>query len=174
MVARIALITISIIIFINCTIFSQCKFIKDEVDEFTGYRQVATKAVDIWGVFSEGAFEMSYIYVEGFSCLICKVPSPGANSISKNDECIIIFEDNSKINLKPISYTNAEYEIKGVSTFWYLHPSYLVTKSDLNILAEKNIKAIRFQFREGSKDYHPNTKGNKKIKEQTKCILKVE
>ncbi len=150
--------------------FSQnCKYSKNEVDEFTGKSIKTTKQVIVYnGLFGGLAFKFTKInsssYLEmGFSEL-------SIITIEKGGALMFILKNGEKIELSAIESKVATPYTSQTSTIWGIEMDYFISDNDLLKLISSPISKLRIYTKQGYIEKEVRENKAVKIQEAAKCI----
>ncbi len=153
--------------------FSQCKFKKDEVDEFTKNRIRETKDFMVAGVFSQSYMVQlrqvndGYFLKLGYSTL-------GTSSIviGQGDELMIKLNNDSVITLQSLEIASATHSYSSGMTATTIYCNYSITKEQLELLAKNPAVKIRFYTTDGYLEKETTTNGIDRLLSFANCIIK--
>ncbi len=164
---------LTILFCFNSLMFSQCKYSKNEIDEFKKIeiKQTYSKFFrEFTGANANIIFEKQG---DGYWIIInYNLQYPKAMVIGTNDLTYLKLENDSIIQLKPENIASGKMNtINGITTTQILI-TYKVDKALLNYLLNENISKVRITFTEGYREHEVKPKFHKTIKQSIGCILK--
>ena len=168
------ILSILIILFcFNSLMFSQCKYYKNEIDEFTKIEMKQTFSKffrEFTGANANIIFDKQG---DGYWITInYNIQYPKAMVIGTNDLTYLKLENDSVIQLKPENIVTGKMNtISGITTTQILI-IYKVDKSLLTYLANENIYKARITFTDGYREHKVKSKFQQTIKKSIGCILK--
>lgn len=151
-----------------------CQYSKNEIDKFTKSSIKTTKELFIAG----GSFKLNGTLYSSLSkinnkrFLNIKLIAWQDFVIETNGKMMILFDDESVINLSFIKFDVGHYENNAGMKSWTGNASLQITDENYEILKAKNAKEIRIYFKEGylNLPVPENKKYWNKYQESLKCI----
>jgi hypothetical protein len=157
-------------VFLPVFCFSQnCKYSRNEVDEFTGKSIQTTKQVIVYtGLFGGLGYKFTKInnsrYLEmGYSAL-------SIITIEKGDALMFILGNGEKIELSAIESKVATPYTSQSSTIWGIEMDYFISENDLLKMINSPISKLRIYTKQGYVDKEVRENKAFKIQEAAKCI----
>lgn len=154
------------------TSFGQCKFKRDEVDEFTKNVVRETKYVSVAGVFSQN-YTISFKQVNDSYYLKFAYGSTGTFSmvIGKGDQLMLKFDNDSVLSLESMELTSARHYFSQYSNGTSIECTYYITKEQIETLSKNRVVKIRFYTTEGYYEKDTKSDGVEKLRSNARCIL---
>jgi len=162
-----ATILLSIIMLAGSLCYGQkCKYVKNEIDEFTNENNKITEAYlislntvssNMYFINKGGKFSTAIFYANG--AVVEKL------NIGLTDSLMIKLDDNSILKLppvKPIIHNEGDSSI---------FPEYFLTKEQIAQLSKNKIVKVRFFFDGNALDYDIEIKKAEKIMAAVNCVL---
>tara|TARA_B110000114_G_C14811945_1_gene285082 strand:+ start:44 stop:556 length:513 start_codon:yes stop_codon:yes gene_type:complete len=167
------IIIILLVSLLNLNSFSQCKFIKNEVDEFTNKEMKQTGGKLIREFTGSNANIIFDKQGENFFITInYNVQYAKAMVVGTKDITFIKLKNDSVIKITPQEIASGELiTISNITTSRILIV-YRVEKTTLEYLLTQDILKLRISFTDGYKEHDVKSKFNKNIKKSISCILK--
>jgi len=163
--------SILLFLFFPFLLYSQnCKYSKNQVDEFTGNVEKITKQVMIYNGLAGGlAIKLSkinnYIYLDmGYS-------RTDIFTIMKGDAIIFILKNKEKVELKSLKTEVSKPYTGQFGTIWSVEMSYGISEDDLNKIIKSPISKLRIYTNQTYIDKEVSENKALKIQEITKCII---
>lgn len=152
------------------TSFSQCKFEKNQIDEFTGKRIVETKYLRVAGTFTSTlAMKMRLV---GDSPLLDVVCNPGTGTfmiIEKNASLMIKLVNGETLTLKTI---NGSYSER-LSNASVIYATYELEQAVLDKISSIELQKIRVYLTDGFTEFEATKKGPIQFVSLSKCFKNI-
>ena len=143
---------------------SYCQKIdKVEIDKFTGQKRILTKKIILYEVFTKGLY--IYIRTVDSTVFIRFYGNVGVGVVGPLDATTFLFSDKTTSDVLPTSLQSYDTDPQGFSQQYYF------SKSQLQLLAEKNIISVRRTYNDTYIDIDVKEKHANKIKELAKLVL---
>lgn len=143
---------------------AQCKYDKDEVDEFTANKIISTKSETL-GKSAFSFVSVSFSMVDSFLYLHAKVSGRAFECVTKKSELYIKLSDGTVEvfqHVGDIDCENSDYIPKSFVS--------LMTKKQLELFTEVNVESIRILVSNGKKDYKVKEKRRRKFMDLARCM----
>ena len=152
--------------------FGQCKFKRNEVDEFTKKMIRETKPVSVAGVFSQN-YTVAFKQVNENYYLNFAYGSTGtfAMVIGEGDELMFRFENDSVLTLESLETESARHFFSQYSNSTSISCSYGITADQIEMIARNKTVKVRFYTTEGYHEKETKSDGVEKMRSNAKCIL---
>lgn len=152
--------------------FGQCKFKRNEVDEFTKKLIRETKPVSVAGVFSQN-YTVAFKQVNDSYFLKFSYGSTGTLSmvIGEGDKLMIRFDNDSVLTLQSLELTTANHYFSQYSNSTGITCSYGITPEEIEMIARNKAVKIRFYMTDGYFEKETKSDGVEKMRSNAKCIL---
>jgi hypothetical protein len=168
------LLGILVLIIGNSANCQNCQYSKNEIDKFTKSSIKTTKEFLIaGGSFKlDGTLYASLSKINHDRFLNIKIIAWQDFVIETNGKMMILFDDESVINLSFIKFEVGHYENNSGSKSWSGNAALQIIDENYEILKTRNAKEIRIYLKEGYLDLPvpENKKYWDKFKESLKCI----
>lgn len=165
---------IILILFMVSSLISlgQCKFKRNEVDEFTKKTIRETKPVSVAGVFSQN-YTVALKQVNENYYLNFAYGSTGtfAMVIGEGDELMFKFDNDSVLTLESLEIASASHYYSQYANSTGISCSYGITREQLETLARNKTVKIRFYTSEGYYEKETKSDGIEKMRSNAKCML---
>jgi hypothetical protein len=151
-----------------------CQYSKNEVDKFTKNSIKTTKELLIAGgsVKLDGTLYSSLSKINNDRFLNIKIIAWQDFVIETNGKMMILFDDDSVINLSFIKFEVGHYENNAGLKSWTGNASLQISDENYEILKTKDAKEIRLYLKDGylNLPVPENKKYWNKFKESLKCV----
>lgn len=148
---------------------SQCVYIKNEVDEFTGLKVKETEDASLYYTLF-GQMKVSFRAIDDNYYLKLYFSSSSIWSISEGSELMLKLQDSSIVSVKCVERVVADYIVSGSSTLWYGYIKFNITKADLINLGTKDLLKLRLYTTDGYIEKDIKAAKTQSIKELATCI----
>lgn len=166
--------TIILILFLIGTFnsFGQCKFKRNEVDDFTKKLIRETKPVSVAGVFSQN-YTIAFKQVNDNYYLNFAYGSTGTFSmvIGEGDELMLKFDNDSVLTLESLETESARHFYSQYANSTSISCSYGITMEQIEMIARNKTVKVRFYTTEGYHEKETKSDGVEKMRSNAKCIL---
>lgn len=152
--------------------YSQCKFKKNEIDEFTKKRIRETKHVSVAGVFSQN-YTIQLKQINENYYLNFGYGTMGIVSIviGEGDDLMIKFENDTVLTLESLEIASANHNISQYGNSTGITCTYGITREQLEILSKYPASKFRFYISDGYMEKEAKSEGVEKLMMNAKCIL---
>lgn len=152
--------------------FGQCKFKRNEVDEFTKKLIRETKPVSVAGVFSQN-YTIAFKQVNDNYYLNFAYGSIGTFSmvIGEGDELMLKFDNDSVLTLESLETEAATHYYSQSVNSTSISCSYGITIEQMEMIARNKTVKVRFYTTEGYHEKDTKSDGVEKMRSNAKCIL---
>lgn len=165
------LFTISIL-FMSLVANAQCKLFKNETDEFTGVKKVATEMFNINKKMTDRhIFSMFLSSIDKEKFLFMKLTSNDVLTVRREDPIYLKLNNDKIIELYPIESKVSDINYIGSYSVITTTPVYPIDDDILNEISEIGINKIRMSTNKGYFEKEVKEKDNKRIKSDIECII---
>lgn len=165
---------IVLILFMASSLVSlgQCKFKRNEVDEFTKKMIRETKPVSVAGVFSQN-YTIAFKQVNESYYLKFAYGSTGtfAMVIGEGDELMLKFDNDSVLTLESLETESASHYYSQYANSTSISCSYGITMEQIEMIARNKTVKVRFYTTDGYHEKETKSDGVEKMRSNAKCIL---
>ncbi|MFI0429215.1 hypothetical protein [Mariniflexile sp. HMF6888] len=156
----------------NFSIAQNCKYEKNEVDKFTNASIKTTKELFVAGGSTklDGTLYASLSKINKNRFLNIKLTTWDNFVIETDGKFLVLFDDNSVMELSFIKYAVGEYDNNSGLETWTANAVLHLTDNDYEELKLKEVKETRVYLKEGYLNLPVPNKFWKKFKQNLKCI----
>lgn len=173
------LILLVILMAIN-TGYSQCKYYRNEIDEFEKVQVIITKDVQVcWPVLAGGYVKFSLRKIGDYTSLGVRIVRKTQHCFNGESELLIMTDDGEITRLPYTGDFDCSKRLSSSSDFQDSYSTYRITREQLLYLQEMKMVKIRFYTSGGTIEYDIDTNNSSKEKgltyfmANTKCILEI-
>lgn len=149
-----------------------CKFAKNEVDEFTGSKIVSTKPLRLpSGMFKVMVLELKRVNDQYF---VVMSYAPASSIIPENGELMLKLEDSRIIKLTSTGIETPKTIATGGVVSSHVTGTYKISKAELTQIIGSPVAKARMYFVKDYSEIDISESGRKKITDAINCILSVE
>lgn len=145
--------------------FSQCKYLRDDVDKFTNdtIKQTRFNRLCYKGI---RCFNYAFALMNGYKYLMVSYVSSSIYSVRDDAKLMLLMDDGSVINLNVI-----KGGIAGPSlSVWYLEVYLPLSDDNYDLLRSKSISTIRYFTADGYVELDTKPKNSNLFKKMLLCI----
>jgi len=167
------LFVLMLVAFTTLNLNAQCKFLKNEVDEFTGIKSVATESFNINYKFTDKhIFTIFFASIDEQKAIFLKLTSHDVLTVRKEDPLYIKLNNDETIKLYPNESKFSE--INSIGTVSTTTPIYYVDNDIFIKISSIGMNKIRMSTNKGDYEKEVKDKDNKRMAKYINCILSNE
>ncbi|MDQ3015510.1 MAG: hypothetical protein M3R25_02135 [Bacteroidota bacterium] len=160
--------------------YSQCKYVRNQIDEFEKMQVTITKDVQVcWPTFLGGYVKFSLRKIGGYTSLGVRVIRKTQHCFDSESELLIMTDDGEITRLPYIGTFDCSKRLSTSSDFQESYSTFEITEDQLLFLEKKKMVKIRLYGSDGLMEYNIDTNNSSKEKGLTyfmvhaKCILDI-
>jgi len=160
--------------------YSQCKYFRNEVDEFEKISVVITKEVQVcWPTFLGGYVKFSLRKINGYTSLGVRVLRKKHHCFTNESELLIMTDDGEITRLPYTGDFNCSNIKSTSSEFYESFSTFQITEVQLLFLQKKKMVKMRLYTSAGAMEFDIDTNNSAKEKgltyfiQHAKCILEI-
>ena len=160
--------------------YSQCKYYRNEIDEFEKIQVIITKEVQVcWPILEGGYVKFSLRKIDGNTSLLVRIVRKTQHCFNGESELLIMTDDGEITRLPYTGDFDCSKRLSSSSDFQESYSTYRITREQLLYLQEKKMVKVRIYTSGGALEYDIDTNNSAKEKGLTyfmvnsKCILEI-